>query len=197
MKKLILLSAFITTAFLVNAQTPGFTLGPKVGATFSKYSYDFEDMKTEATNTFHWGAFVRLGEKVYIQPELLFMKRSGTLLNNAFSDGEQRIDLRTIDIPVLLGVRVADFKLTNVRVFAGPVGTMVIDRSVELEDWQDAINEDDVRGATWALQFGAGVDVLVFTVDLRYELGMGDFSELEDYSLKNNLVTLSVGWKIL
>lgn len=197
MKKLILLSAFITAAFLANAQTPGFTLGPKIGATFSKYSYDLENIKTEASNTIHWGAFVRLGEKVYVQPELLFMKRSGTLLSNTFSDGEQRINLRTIDIPILLGVRVVDLKMTNVRVFAGPVGTMVINRSVELENIQGAITEDDVRGASWALQFGAGVDVLMFTVDLRYELGMGDFSELEDYSLKNNLVTLSVGWKIL
>lgn len=197
MKNLILVFILLFSITFAQAQTPGFTLGPKVGATFSKYQSDLESIKEEAISSIHWGAFVRLGTKVYIQPELLFMNKSGVLVDPALSASEQTIKLRTIDIPVLLGVRVADLKLMNVRVFAGPVASLTMNREVEVSNWQDAITEDDLRGANWAVQVGAGADLLMFTIDLRYELGMGDYSKLDTYSLKNNLVTLSVGWKIL
>lgn len=197
MKNLILVFILLFSITFAQAQTPGFTLGPKVGATFSKYHSDLESIKEEAISSIHWGAFVRLGTKVYIQPELLFMNKSGVLVDPALSASEQTIKLRTIDIPVLLGVRVADLKLMNVRVFAGPVASLTMNREVEVSNWQDAITEDDLRGANWAVQVGAGADLLIFTIDLRYELGMGDYSKLDTYSLKNNLVTLSVGWKIL
>lgn len=179
------------------AQTPGFTLGPKVGATFSKYSSDIGSYKEEAVRSFHWGAFARLGNKVYLQPELLFMNRSGVLIDPSVSAKEQTIKLRTIDIPLLLGVKVADLKMANVRVFAGPVASLTMNREVEAENWADAITDDDIRRANWAIQFGAGADLLMFTVDLRYELGMADYSKIDTYSLKNNIVTVSLGWKIL
>jgi hypothetical protein len=197
MKKLFLISAFIIAVMYAGAQTPGFTLGPKVGATFSKYSSDIGSYKEEAVRSLHWGAFARLGDRVYIQPELLFMNRSGVLIDPSVSAKEQTIRLRSIDIPVLLGVKVADLKLVNVRVFAGPVASLIMNREVEAENWADAITDDDIRRANWALQFGAGADLLMFTVDLRYELGMSDYSKIDTYSLKNNIVTVSLGWKIL
>ncbi|HLO89528.1 MAG: porin family protein [Chloroflexota bacterium] len=197
MKKLILVITLIIAVAYVNAQTPGFTIGPKIGATISKYNSDLESSKEEAINSIHWGAFARLGSKVYIQPELLFMKKSGVLINPDLAASEQTINLRTIDVPLLLGVKVADLKLTNIRVFAGPVASLTVNREIKVKNWDDAITKDDIRGANWAIQFGAGVDLLMFTADLRYELGMGDYSKIDTYSLKNNLVTLSLGWKIL
>lgn len=197
MKKIVLLITAMVIITAANAQIPGFTLGPKIGATFSKYSSDMATIREEAKNTIHWGAFARLGNKVYLQPEMLFMKRSGLLLNPAIGASEQTINLRTIDIPVLLGVKVADLKVTNVRVFAGPVASLTIDRQLETQNWDEALTKDDIRGANWGLQFGAGADVLMFTADLRYEVGMSDFSKRESVSLKNNLVTISIGWKIL
>lgn len=125
------------------------------------------------------------------------MKKSGVLINPDLAASEQTINLRTIDVPLLLGVKVADLKLTNIRVFAGPVASLTVNREIKVKNWDDAITKDDIRGANWAIQFGAGVDLLMFTADLRYELGMGDYSKIDTYSLKNNLVTLSLGWKIL
>jgi len=196
MKKILFVVVILVITGTINAQTPGFTLGPKIGATLSMYETDHETIKEEAANSFHWGAFARIGSKVYIQPELLFMKKSGLLVNPALSASEQTIKLRTIDVPVLFGVKVANLKLVNVRIFAGPVASMALDKEVVTENWPDAITEDDLRSANWGVQFGAGADVLMFTLDLRYELGMGDYSKLDAYPLKNDLVTLSLGWKL-
>lgn len=180
------------------AQVPGFSFGPKIGATFSKYHTDIDIIKEEAKSSLHWGAFVRIGSRVYMQPEILFMDRSGILFKqDELSTGEQTIKLRTIDVPLLFGVRLADLKAANIRIFAGPVASMAVNREVETSNWEDGMTEDDIRKANWGIQFGGGVDLLMFTIDLRYETGMGDYSNLDNFSLKNNLITLSVGWKIM
>lgn len=194
MKNISLLVVLIMATAMVFAQVPGLTFGPKIGVTLSKFHYDYKDIEENSIGNIHWGAFVRMGSKIYLQPELLFMKRSGVL---KFSGGEQTINIRTIDIPLLLGVKVVDLKLSNIRAFAGPVASLTFDREIVTRDWDDAMIEDDFRRANWGLQFGAGADMLMFTVDLRYELGMSDCIDIENRSLKNNLVTLSIGWKIL
>lgn len=198
MKNFILSFILFLVTGAIFAQVPGFTFGPKIGATFSKYHTDIDIIKEEAKSSLHWGAFVRIGSRVYIQPELLFMNRSGLLIRaNDITNGEQTIKLRTIDVPLLLGVKLADFKAANIRIFAGPVASMVVNREVLTSNWEDSMTEDDINKANWGIQFGGGVDLLMFTIDLRYETGMSDYSNLDNFSLKNNLITLSLGWKIL
>lgn len=198
MKNFILSIILFLVTSVVFSQVPGFTFGPKIGATFSKYHTDIDIIKEEAKSSLHWGAFVRLGSRVYVQPEILFMDKSGILIkHNELSTGEQTIKLRTIDVPLLFGVQVADLGLANIRIFAGPVASMAVNRDIESSNWEDGLTKNDIRSANWGIQFGGGVDLLMFTIDLRYENGMGDYSKLEDFSLKNNLITLSVGWKIM
>ncbi|GEM_PF-56355 len=197
MKKLICLVICILSISPLFSQTiPGFTLGPKMGVTFSRYNLDEMSFDEKVRSSFHWGAFARFGKKAYIQPELLFMKKSGLLVDPLADASEQKIRLRTIDIPVLFGIKVADIKLTNIRVFAGPVASIVINKEIEVKNWEDAITKSDLRGANWGLQFGAGADLLMFTFDLRYEVGLGDYLKSDSMTLKNNLMTLSVGWKL-
>lgn len=193
-----LLLGIITATTSIKAQVPGFTLGPKAGLTVSMFQTDLDIIKEEAKGSFHWGAFARFGSRAYIQPEILFMDRSGILVrHDELSTSEQTLRLRTIDVPVLLGVRIIDLKLVSIRLFAGPVASMAINREVELSNWEDGLTDKDLRRANWGVQFGGGVDLLMFTFDLRYETGMGNYSKPDDFELKNNLITLSVGWKIM
>ncbi len=198
MKKLIFATLFILTFSSAFTQVlPGVSLGPKVGATFSRYNLDELSLDEKVRSNFHWGAFVRFGSRAYIQPELLFMKKSGLLIDPFVDASEQKIQLRTIDVPVLFGAKIADIKLTNIRLFAGPVASIVVNKEIEVKNWEDAITKSDLRGANWGVQFGVGADLLIFTVDLRYELGMGDYLKSDQMTMKNDLMTLSVGWKIL
>lgn len=197
MKKLILLTATLIICSFSFAQIPGFNIGPKAGATFSKFTTDQDQIKEELKSTFHFGAFARIGKKVYLQPELLLMKRNGLLKTDLFEGSSNSIKITSIDIPLLLGVKVIDLEATNVRVMAGPVASLTINKEISIDNWENAINKDDLRNANWGIQFGAGADLLFLTLDLRYEIGMGDFSKLDGFDLKNNMFTVSLGWKII
>ena len=110
------------------------------------------------------------------------------------------VKVGSLDVPLLVGIKLIDAKILNIRAMAGPSVNKVINKTIELDEgWDDDINltEDNLRDLNWGFQFGAGVDVLMFAVDLRYEIGLNDFSKLDNFDLKNNTFTLSVGWKIL
>jgi hypothetical protein len=201
MKKLILIALAMLTAGITYAQLiPGFTIGPKVGASFSKFSTDIDDLEAEMKNTLHFGAFARIGKKVYFQPELLVNTRKGEMRNSNLDLKAGTVKVGSLDVPLLVGYRLIDAKVFNIRAMAGPSVNKVINKTIELDEgWDDDINltEDNLRDLNWGFQFGAGVDVLMFAVDLRYEIGLNDFSKLDNFDLKNNTFTLSVGWKIL
>lgn len=191
-----MLAVGITNAQLI----PGFTIGPKVGASFSKFTTDVDELETEMKNTIHFGAFARIGKKVYFQPELLVNTRKGEMRNSNLDLKAGTVKVGSLDVPLLVGYRLIDAKVFNIRAMAGPSVNKVINKTIDLDEgWDEDINltEDNLRDLNWGFQFGAGVDVLMFAVDLRYEIGLNDFSKLDNFDLKNNTFTLSLGWKIL
>ena len=200
MKKIILLATTLIIASVSFGQITGFTIGPKVGANFSKFTTDQSEIEEQIKNSFYFGAFARFGQKFYLQPELLVMNRNGELKNNEIQGSSGTIEVGSIDVPLLVGLRLLNLKVASVRVMAGPVASFAVNKSVTLnETWDDEIDftEDDIKNANWGLQFGAGVDVLFLTLDLRYEIGLSDFSEIQEFDLKNNMFTIGLGWKIL
>jgi len=190
----IIIALFGTTAM---AQIPNFSIGPKAGATFSKITSDQDQITEEMKSSLHFGAFVRLGNKIYVQPEVLFMNRKGEFSAGNIAGSSRSIHLKTIDIPVLVGGKIIGSEVFNLRVMAGPVASLALNKDVTSENWDNAITEDDIRGANWGLQLGAGIDVLMLTFDLRYEYGISNFSKEAGLTLKNNMFVVSLGWKIL
>ena len=197
MKKLILLSVALITGSIAWSQVPGFSIGPKIGTTFSKYTTDQDQIKEEMKNSVFFGAFVRLGNKIYLQPELLVMSRNGLLKDENAQESQATLKIHTIDVPLLAGIKLLDLKAVNVRAMAGPVASFVIDKNITSENWDETITNDDFKNMNWGLQFGAGVDVLFLTLDVRYEIGLNDVSKLNNFNLKNNMFTVGLGWKIL
>lgn len=187
---------FFSTGAIAQA-IPGFTFGPKAGASFSTFRSSQEQIENEIRNSMHFGVFARLGDRVYLQPELNFMNRVGELSYSGPEGGSKSIHIKTIDVPVLLGARILEAGIMNVRIFTGPSASLAVNKDVTAANWSGAVNEEDIRTANWAIQAGAGIDFLVFTLDLRYEAGMSNFSQKDEISLKNNMFLISLGWKIL
>jgi hypothetical protein len=192
-----LIAILVLFTFSATAQVPYFTIGPKAGASFSKFSADEDQIKEEMKSSLHFGAFARIGDKVYLQPELLFMNRKGDLSQTAVAGSTKSLHIKTLDIPVLLGGKLIDTDLFNVRVMAGPVASLALNKDINSENWDNTITGKDIRAANWGIQTGAGVDLQMFTLDLRYEFGISDYSKDEGLTLKNNMFTVSLGWKIL
>jgi len=208
LKRLTLLAfSLLFTAQIARAQF-GINVGPLVGGNISGLTNGIDSISTKSLFGFVGGAFVRLNiSKFYIQPEAVFsMKGSSFKVNDPLNPGNPKsYDVRfsNIDIPLLVGYKLIDAKLINVRVHLGPMASFAVSNSNDfLDDPTYGIStpKDAVNTAQWSYQIGAGVDVWKFTLDLRYE---GSFNTaLQDVpgifdGNRNSIFRFSLGYKII
>lgn len=197
MKKVILLSVLL---FLTGAAFAQFTFGPKIGLTMSKLTTNFPEIKEEMKTGFQIGAFARFGKKLYLQPEVIFATKGGNITTND-NNLKTSIKLNTVQIPALVGFTMVNLKVVNVRVMGGPAISMVVNEEIDFDEGiQDPITEENIKNGIWTFQLGGGIDVLMFTLDVRYEWGLNNIYDPkggQSYDMKNNLWNISLGWKIL
>lgn len=206
MKTTILFGLLVIFGFTSMAQ--GITFGPKIGYTAGKLSSDQSDITSDLKSSFLFGAFLRLGNKVYIQPEINYFK-SGSVLNRPASDGfnriEDDIEMQNIHIPLFLGFKVADFKVASIRAMAGPTATLIVDKNVKPLQSFGLIRDADIEDFHWGVQFGLGADAYKFTLDLQYFVGLesiiGYVLDQNDVPIKIDsrpqMFMVTLGWKIL
>ena len=119
------LSQLRTGDFLANGQYNGQTL-----------SQNLEQSWNSRTG-FVGGLWVRVGRTLYLQPELLYSGKGGAYKVQVLGpDGqpvgspqEVKVKMQTIDVPVLLGL-----KLGPLRVNAGPVASLLMGADESLRD---------------------------------------------------------------
>jgi hypothetical protein len=197
MKRSILMIALV---FLAGATFAQFTVGPKLGFTMSKLKTNFEDVKEEARAGFQFGAFARIGKKIYVQPELIFVTKGGIIKADDATALETKVKLSTMQIPALVGFHLLNLKVVNLRVMGGPALSFVTDKEIKINNVSGSIGEKNIKDAIWSFQLGAGLDVLMFTLDVRYEWGLNNIYHPQGgttYDMKSNLWNVSLGWKIL
>lgn len=222
MKKIILTSIFLISISIASAQ---FNLGVKAGYTSSLGlgslssvaggGYELKDASSELSNNFHAGVFARasmLG--FYFQPELLYAmgknnyKISFQDVSSKTVSYDKVVTVSTVDMPLLFGYKVLDLKVVNARVYAGPKLRFNAGSSLRFENvvsggstiTKDALTQD-VKSAQVGLEAGFGMDVLMFTLDARYNL-IGDMytTKVSSITLDNIPVStfvISVGYKLL
>lgn len=207
MKKLCFILIGVLAVLNVNAQ---FTFGPKVGYTTSKLTTDQSEISTSFKNSFNFGAFARIGNKIYIQPEINWYI-SGTVFKpvqlGSLSPFEQEITLNNVQVPLFLGFELIDLKAVKFRAAAGPTANFVVNKTIETfqgTNYIEPIKEGDINSIHWGFQFGAGLDVLMFTLDVQYILGLSnliDTVEIDSRSVifdsKKQGFLVTIGWKIL
>lgn len=208
----------MTVVLSTFAQVPfTFDLGIKAGINSSKVTtdnpsisgYNYSDFKNDSKAGFNVGAFARLGgKKVYLQPELLFGTRNSETTFNvsttgAVTPGGQKIKLKTIQVPVLLGFKLLDLKLASIRAFTGPAMSIVMNNSSVTYDGVTTSLSDtkNFKNNIWDWQLGAGVDVGPLVLDVRYEWGLSNTSDGKvanvNFVNKGNVLTFSLGFKFI
>jgi hypothetical protein len=198
MKKILILLVILFAAFENYGQ---FTFGPKIGYTASKLSTDLDTIAASAKSNFQIGAFLRFGKKLYLQPEI-FYATSGGKLEVEGTTLKQDIRFKNLSIPVLVGFKLINAKVINLRIMAGPVANFVLGTKIEASDLvQDPLQESDFKNAAWGMDVGAGVDVFFLTLDIRYEFGLNNIyivpEGAADQTMKSNLFVVSLGFKLL
>ncbi|GAL77968.1 hypothetical protein JCM19274_4467 [Algibacter lectus] len=116
---------------------------------------------------YHIGLFGKIGDKLYLRPEIIYTKTKSDYDNDSF-------EMQKLDAPILVGLKI----LGPVSVFAGPSFQYILDTEYEGITIGDI--EDDF---SVGLNFGVGVNFKKVGIDLRYERG---FSKNEADILQNN-----------
>lgn len=198
MRKILILFVFLLAASDHYGQ---FSFGPKIGYTTSKLSTDFDDIKESVKHNYQIGAFFRFGKKLYLQPEAYFATSGGTLEKSG-AGTKQQVKMKNIGVPVLVGFKLINAKIINLRVMAGPAANFIIDKKIEFDDlYQDPLTAEDLKNIAWGFDVGAGVDVFFLTLDVRYEFGLNNLyiapTGGDDQKISNNTFIVSLGFKLM
>lgn len=170
-----------------------FHLGVKAGTNITKV--DGKSFKDEFRYGYHLGGFaeIRLGNKLVLQPEVLW-NQYATRLDSNFShvyqdvfDGNSNVKLNYLSIPVVL-----NYKLIGnfISLQAGPQFGVLIDQNKTLlQNGGNAFKQGDLSMLA---------DVLVrmgpIRVNGRYAIGLNNISDIpDDTKWKSKGFQLSVG----
>jgi len=171
--------------------------------------YNLNSVKGELNNGFHGGVFIRIGGKIYVQPELLYGLQKKTYQLNIEDASNKSIPIdklvtfSTVDVPVLIGYKIVDGKIFNIRAFAGPKFKLNAGSTVSFENIQNLKEETlknelggEFKKSSVGLELGAGVDLFMFTLDARLNVINDVYTSTwqSKPDLTSNLV-VSLGWK--
>jgi len=200
MKKILLAILVITCGSASIAQGV-FSLGPKIGYNSNTITDNLDSVQSSIKNSFQVGAFIRLGKKVYFQPEANYQVVTSTLnQGTGLSASSQDLTVQSLKIPALIGVKLVSKPGFNMRIMAGPAYTFILNKKLDPENMSELWpiqSADDIKNSLWSVQMGAGIDVLFMTLDVRYELGIDNmYTGESNLQMKNNMFNVSLGVKL-
>lgn len=172
MKRIALMCLFLTASVVVSAQAP-FNFGIKAGYNSSKLKTDdfASNFSEDNIKNFIGGVFARVNVKsFYLQPEAYYTTKGGKLEE---LDSKTSIDLKAIDVPILLGYKIIDKGLLNLRVNTGPVMSFVTSKDIDVAG-ESVFESGKLDDSIFGWQYGLGLDLLFFTFDFRMENSFGD-----------------------
>ncbi len=135
----------------------------------SAFNFGVKDFKFGT----QFGAWFRIGDKIFLQPEVLFNSNRTDYRIRETSLGEivKNEKYQNLDFPIMAG-----FKAGPLRFSGGPVGHYFLNSNSELTDFEGY--KARFKQFTWGWQAGVTLGTGVFSVDARYE---GNFNKAGDH----------------
>lgn len=171
--KLVLMVAAILLLSLSSFAQTQTGFGLKGGLNYNGNGDYFESIGSNAENPdrnigYHVGIFGKIGQKVYLRPELVYTKTKSDYRNDSF-------EMSKLDAPVLVGIKV----LGPLSIFGGPSFQYILDSEFDNISINNIENDFSV-----GLNFGIGFNLKKLGIDLRYERG---FNDNEASFINNNI----------
>ena len=155
---------------------------PSVNVDGQTFRDNLSDSFNSRTGT-SFGVYARFGRNLFVQPEVLYSTRAGSL--DIIRNGQKEsttIKSTTFDIPLLLGI-----KGGPIRVMAGPVISLRVDDNQRLgqalNQYTSGTLNDAWAKAFYGYQIGGGLDIGSLGLDVRYQ---GNVSEIAQISTPDN-----------
>jgi hypothetical protein len=188
-----------------------FSVGVKGGLNLATLGGDGESPDMRAS--FHVGGYLNfpLSDNLSIQPELLY---NSVGAKNSESDSyeedgfeiTEKVDvvfkLNYVSIPLMM-----KYSFGAINLQAGPQLSIlakakskieyeiVVDGDLE-ESGSVEDDVDDIKGFDVGLNVGLGADVGKLNATVRYSLGLANINDDSDFKTTNNVIQISVGYKI-
>ncbi len=180
------------------------------------WSYNGQTLKDNLTQSYAtrkgavFGIYTRFGKQFYFGPELYVATKGGTidltktdLLNPTLPKITQsiRVSYTNIDMPILVGYRF----LKILRVSGGPVASFNIGSNKNLAEALKYYSQNNItdtfKSASYSYQLGAGLDLLKFGLDVRYEGSISDVTSIKlgdtTFAPKSQGYLVTLSYKIL
>ena len=170
-----------------------FHVGLRVGTNLSKI--DGKSFKQEFQYGYLLGGFaeIGLGNKFFLQPEVLFNQYTSTLDSNfnhihqgALTNDQSKVKLNYLSIPVILNYKL----LGPISIQAGPQYAILIDQSKTLlQNGGRAFKSGD-----FSMLAGVQVKLAMLRVTGRYIVGLNNINDIDNKDKwRNQNIQLSVG----
>jgi hypothetical protein len=189
-RRITLVGAFAGAAILLatsSLDAQGIRAGIKVGGAMGDISGDTEvDTRWGVTG----GAYAGIGlGGLLIQPELLFVQRRATL--DPMGEATD-LDQDYVDLAVLIGTSFG--VVVKPMIYVAPVVSFETSCGISTSVLDSDCTEFNTNSAVFGGAVGAGLDIGVFSVDVRYTAGLSDIRD--DTEGKWKTLTVMAGFGI-
>lgn len=170
----------LAALFMSSALMAQFHIGVKGGTNITKV--DGQSFKDKFEYGYHIGAFaeIGLGEKLGLQPEVLFNQYSTTLdsnynhiYENIFTSGQRNVKLNYLSIPILLNYKLIGNFLS---LQAGPQFSILMKQDKNLlQNGADAFKKGD-----FSMLGGVQLKLSAVRITGRYAIGLNNISDIDN-----------------
>jgi len=190
MKKINVLAILLCSCIVVSAQ--GTIIKPALGMNFMDFSKDPSTGEVKSQVGWQVGGTIMFGQKKwFFEPGIFFVQRSSEYSDNTSSVDDIDFNIGGIRIPIGVGFNILQSKSTlNVRALGG-ASMFLLTNIKDLEI-------DDFNKAQWGLYAGAGIDISLFFLDLKYEWSLTNLQEnIDDVDIgKSRSLFIDAGIRI-
>jgi hypothetical protein len=184
----------LAALFVSSAMMAQFHIGVKGGANVTKVDgYSFKD---KFTYGYHLGGFaeIKLANKLWLQPEVLFNQYSSTLdsnynniYENIFNSSQSTVKLNYLSVPVLLNYEIIK-KFLSIQ--AGPQFSILMKQDKTLlQNGADAFKKGDL-----SMLGGVQLKLSAIRINARYVVGLSDINNItNDDKWKSQGFQVSLG----
>ena len=200
MKKISIL--FLLAIFATSVSYGQLAIGVRLGYNGNKLTTNLDSIKDQFNSGFHFGAWARIGKRLYFAPELLYSMSGGVFTkegNLSTTGWKQKITVGSLDVPLLVGLKIIHSDVITWRVELGPEAAFVINKKISDDGLTPPITTSDINNLNWFILGGTGIDFLFLSFDIRYQYGFcklikdaGSYS----FDTKNQVVVATLGFKI-
>ncbi len=180
-------------AFNTYAQSP-FHLGVKAGANFTDLSNNLKDYNSKTATGYAAGIMMRLDiKKTYIQADFMYSEKNIDFNGEFVNSSSSELKMKNFEVPLVIGYKLIDAKIVNVRAFAGGVYTSIEDAKLTSESVENVFKNFQKNNIGYRV--GVGLDLLSFTLDISYDGSLNDIHK--DFKSRPNTWFVALGFKFI